>query len=84
MLPTQFRLIWPNGFRGEEYKKSANQKQVLPMTAMFVYGSKRNEESVFPLTRVIVLSPIFGRYLLLPVLNLQNEQKRRIQNVRRI
>ena len=40
--------------------------------------------SVFPLTRVIVLSHIFGRYLLLPVLNLQSKQKRRIQNIRRI
>lgn len=39
---------------------------------------------VFPLTRVIVLSHIFGRYLLLPVLNLQSKQKRRIQNIRRI
>ena len=27
MLPTKFRYIWPNGFRGEESKKSANQKQ---------------------------------------------------------
>jgi hypothetical protein len=27
MLPTKFRFIWPNGFRGEEFKKSANQKQ---------------------------------------------------------
>jgi hypothetical protein len=28
MLPTNFWLIWPSGFRGEEFKKSANQKQV--------------------------------------------------------
>jgi hypothetical protein len=32
------------GFRGEESKKSANQKQELPMTAMFVNGSKRNKQ----------------------------------------
>jgi hypothetical protein len=36
MLPTKFRLIWPNGFRGEESKKSANQKQASPVAAMFV------------------------------------------------
>ena len=27
MLPTQFRFICPRGFRGEESKKPANQKQ---------------------------------------------------------
>jgi hypothetical protein len=36
MLPTKFRYIWPNSFRGEEYLKSANQKQESPMVAMFV------------------------------------------------
>ena len=35
MLPTKFRFIWPNGFR-EDLKKSANQKQELPVVAMFV------------------------------------------------
>jgi hypothetical protein len=43
MLPTKFWYIWPSGFRGEEFKKSANQKEELPMAAMFVYGSERNE-----------------------------------------
>ena len=43
MLPTKFRFIWPNGFRGEESKKSANQKQESPVVAMFVNGSGRNE-----------------------------------------
>jgi hypothetical protein len=43
MLPTKFRFIWPNGFRGEESKKSANQKQELPVVAMFVNESGRNE-----------------------------------------
>ena len=46
MLPTKFRFIWPNGFRGEELKKSANQKQESPMVAMFVNGSGRNEQSL--------------------------------------
>jgi hypothetical protein len=37
MLPTKFRLIYPSGFRGEELKKkSVNQKQELPVVAMFV------------------------------------------------
>jgi hypothetical protein len=43
MLPTKFQYIWQNGFRGEESKKSANQKQELPVAAMFVNGSERNE-----------------------------------------
>jgi hypothetical protein len=51
----QFFLIftsetaWPNGpkldsFRGEDLKKSANQKQELSVAAMFVNGSGRNEQ----------------------------------------
>jgi len=47
MLPTKFQFIWPNGFRGEESKKSANQKQESPVTAMFVNGSGRNEQSLW-------------------------------------
>jgi hypothetical protein len=43
MLPTKFRFIWPSGFRGEEFKKSANQKQDSPVVAMFVNESERNE-----------------------------------------
>ena len=46
MLPTGFRFIWPNSFRGKEFKKSANQKQELSVTAMFVNGSGRNEQSL--------------------------------------
>jgi hypothetical protein len=30
MLPTKFRFIWPSFF-GEDLKKSANQKQELPV-----------------------------------------------------
>ena len=36
MLPTNFRFIWPNSFRGDESKKSANQKQESTVVAMFV------------------------------------------------
>jgi hypothetical protein len=39
MLPTKLWFIWPNGFRGEEFSKSANQKQESPVVAMFVNGS---------------------------------------------
>ena len=34
------------GFRGEDFKKAANQKQELPMAAIFVHGSGRNEQSL--------------------------------------
>jgi hypothetical protein len=47
MLPTKFRFIWPSGFRGEDFlKKLANQKQELPVVAMFVNESGRNEQSL--------------------------------------
>jgi hypothetical protein len=29
MFPTKIRFIWPSSFRGEDLKKSANQKQEL-------------------------------------------------------
>jgi hypothetical protein len=41
-----FRFIWPNGFRGEEFKKSANQKQELPVAAMFINGSGQNDQTL--------------------------------------
>ena len=46
MLHIKFRFIWPSGFRGEDFFKSANQKQELPMEAMFVNGSGQNEQSL--------------------------------------
>ena len=36
MLPTKFLFIWPGGFRGEDFFKSADQKQEFPVVAMFV------------------------------------------------
>jgi hypothetical protein len=45
MLSIKFRLIWQNGFRGEEFLKSAIQKQELPVGAMF-NGPERNEQSL--------------------------------------
>ena len=44
-LPTKFRFIWPSGF-GVDFKKSANQKQELPVVAMFVNRSGQNEQSL--------------------------------------
>ena len=46
MLPTKFGFIWPSGFRGEDFKKSANQKQELPIAAMFLDRSGQNEQSL--------------------------------------
>jgi hypothetical protein len=46
MLPTKFRFIWPSGFRRENLKKSANQKQELPMATMFVDGAGQIEQSL--------------------------------------
>ena len=46
MLPTKFRFIWPSGFRWEDSKKLANQKQELPVAAMLVNGSGQNLQSL--------------------------------------
>ena len=48
MLPTRFRFIWHSGFKSEEkiVQKSTNQKQELPVAAMFINGSERNEHSL--------------------------------------
>jgi hypothetical protein len=46
MHPTKFRFVRPSGFRGEDFFKSANQKQELPVVAMFVNGSGRNKQSL--------------------------------------
>ena len=61
MLPTKFRFIWPNGFRGKESKISANQKQESPVAAMFVNGSGRNEQSLQRTFHSCIL-PSFGSF----------------------
>jgi hypothetical protein len=33
MLPTKFQFIWPSGFRGDDFYKSTNQKQELPVVS---------------------------------------------------
>ena len=46
MLPTTFQSIWPSCFRVEDFQKSTNQKQELPVATPFVIGSGRNEQSL--------------------------------------
>jgi len=43
MLPTQFRFIWLNSFREEDFLEITNLKQELPVAAMFVNESGRND-----------------------------------------
>jgi hypothetical protein len=38
--------IWPSCFRVEDLNKSTNQKQELPVVAMFLNGSGQNEQSL--------------------------------------
>jgi hypothetical protein len=45
MIPIKLRFIWQSGFRGEYFFISTNQKQELPVAAMFVNGSEQNEQS---------------------------------------
>jgi hypothetical protein len=44
-FPPNFGSFWQSSFREEDFKKSTNQKQELPVVAMFVKGSERNEQS---------------------------------------
>ena len=53
MLPTKFQFIWQSGFRGEDFQKSTNQKQELPVTVMFVKGSGRNEQFIEDLPQML-------------------------------
>jgi hypothetical protein len=46
MLPTKFRFIWPSSFGGEDFYKSANQKQELHVATMFVNRSGQNQQSL--------------------------------------
>ena len=44
MFPAKFHFICPSCFRGEDFQKSTNQKQKLPVAAIFVNGSGQNEQ----------------------------------------
>ena len=40
MRPTMFQLIWPSGFRGDDFSyQSTNLQQEMSAVAMFVNGS---------------------------------------------
>ena len=61
MLPTKFGFILQSGFRGEDFQKSTNQKQELPVAAIFVNGSRRNEQSLQRTSHRCIL-PSFGSF----------------------
>ena len=61
MLPTKFRFIWPCCFRGEDFQKQTNQKQELPVAAMFANGLERNEHSLQRTANICFL-PCFGSF----------------------
>ena len=61
MLPIKFRFIWQSGFRGQDFQKSTNQKQELPVTAISVNGSGRNEQSLQRTFHRCIL-PSFGSF----------------------
>jgi hypothetical protein len=61
MFPTKFRFIWPIGFRGEEFEKSANLKKISPVVGVFDSGSGRNEQSLHMIFHRCFL-PSFGSF----------------------
>ena len=46
MLPTKFQFNWLSSFREEDFQKSTNLKQELPLAAMFANELRRNEQSL--------------------------------------
>jgi hypothetical protein len=47
MLPAKFGSILPSSFRGEDFFITvANQKQKLPLAAIYVVGTERNGETL--------------------------------------
>ena len=61
MLPTKFLFIWQSGFREEDFQKSTNQIQELPVADIFVNGSGRNEQSLQRTSHRCIL-PNFGSF----------------------
>jgi hypothetical protein len=60
MLHTKLQIIWPSGFRGEEFLKSANQKQESPQINRNLVGSIYGRSSIkiahsvpYPLTNMV-------------------------------
>jgi hypothetical protein len=46
MFPTKFWFNWLSSFREEDFWKSTNLKQELPVAAMFADELERNEQSL--------------------------------------
>jgi hypothetical protein len=64
MLLSKFRLIWQSSFREEDFLElndSTNQKQELPVLAMFVNGSRQNEQCLWRTFHTCFL-PSFGSF----------------------
>ena len=61
MFSTKFRIIWLSGFRGEDFQKSTNQKQILPVATMCINGSGRNEQYLQKTSHRCIL-PSFGSF----------------------
>jgi hypothetical protein len=63
--PPNIGSFWQSSFREEDFWKSTNHKQALPMAAMFVNGSKRNEQShrcFLPSFIRNLVGSIYGRF----------------------
>ena len=60
MLPTKFRLIWPSGYRGEDYLK-IDLSETMPMAAMFVNGSELNGVEKINAMSYIFTLLVFGK-----------------------
>jgi hypothetical protein len=43
-IPTKFQFIWLSGFRGEDFLEINQSETRLSMVAMFVNGSRQNEQ----------------------------------------
>ena len=61
MLPTKFRFIWLSSYREEDFYKSTNQKQELPVAAMSINGSELNQQSLLRTFHRCFL-PSFGSF----------------------
>jgi hypothetical protein len=48
MLPIMLRFIWPSGFRGEDFFKSANPKQELPMAIVLFSSPCQRQGELLP------------------------------------
>ncbi len=46
MLSSKFQLIWESGFRGEDFLEINQSEKELPVVAMFVNRTGRNEQSL--------------------------------------